>query len=209
MSDFSSYLFNPFAPDTVAKLEQYPEFQFKNPKKSAIIAYLCLVYDHNSDLTKLYPDNLSRRKREAALQAGFKIGADKKFPQDIEDIMVCQNPDFNKALVRYSRLFGIADLPSYNFYTEALFSEIESGYACTDSKVKKTIIENVEKTRTILSQLERKMFSGEESVELRNELYRVAENERLGLRPEEIARSIANKTLELPDPQKMLARGNV
>lgn len=199
MPDYSQLIFDPFAPDTITKLEQYEEFQFSVPDKPKMCAYIVLLYDINSDLKRNYPDNLYERKRNAALSAGFTI-TDGHFPGWVEDILVGDNDKFNDAALRFVRMFGLPDMPAYLAYTEILHKQVSAALKETDEKKLKIIQENIESSRTMVAQLERKMFGGEEVESVRAALYRLAEKQRLNLRPEHKAQQIETKTLSLPDP---------
>ena len=184
----------------INNLKSFPEFNFTVPSGATwekIVNYMVYVYDPNSELLKLYRDDLYRRKREGALKAGLKIGKDGRFMPEIEAIIVGENDEFNMALVRFARSVGIADYPSYLAYGEIFFKEVEASQKEKDPGKRKTILQNLKESGDKLASLERKIFTGDEVLNVRNALYQTAEMQRLGIRPEEIAKQIQEGKVEL------------
>ena len=200
MQDFSRCLYDPFAKDTVERLEQLPEFNFTFKDKAKIIAYLILVYDYNNrDWQKQFTRHIEL-KREAALLAGFKIGANKHFSEEVEDFIVGNNAEFNKAVIRYLYLCGIPELPALVAHRELQSAEMEAAFGTTDPKDRKIIRENIDKGTERIAEYEEKVFGGKEVENLRKELYKNIEAEKIRLRPEHIAEDISKQKLDLPDP---------
>lgn len=199
MADYSQLMFNPFDPGTITELEKYEEFQFTVPDKAMAIAFLIIMYDMNSDMKKLYPDNLYERKRNSAIAAGFKIRGG-KFDKWVEDLLVGENEQFNDAILRYIRLSGIPDAPAHMVYTEILDKQLSAAMHETDPKILDSIQKNIENAMSKVAFYERKIFGGDETVSVRAALYRYAERMRLNLRPEEKAEEIEQKRLNVRDP---------
>lgn len=201
MAKFNSYLYDPSDPTVTAKVQaDIPEFNFTFRDMDKLVKYTILVYDPHADLLKLFPGDLNRRKHEAALQAGFVIGPDGLFPGYAEDCFVGANDDYNDALVAYVTKFNIADLPAFVMYREIFFSEFKAAMKARDSKDKKDAMANAEIARTRLSELEKKIFTDDETLSVRSALYVVAERQKLNLRPEYMAIQIETKTLQTSDP---------
>jgi len=199
--DYSRFLYKPFDKKTVDTLEkQYPEFRFKVPDKQKAIDYLLLMYDIASGEVKTYSDRLYERKKYAATKAGFTLNKKGEFDEWIEDIIIGENEQFNDAVVRFVRMFGLPDLPTLVAYNEMIDHEFSSSAKVKDHAMIKTIIQNIEGLRTKIEQLERKIFSGEETENVRKSLYRLMEKQRLGLRPEEKAVEIAENRVNVDDP---------
>jgi DNA-directed RNA polymerase alpha subunit len=149
------------------------------------------LFNFNSTLVRLI---------EAALMAGFKIGIDGKFLEWVENCIVGENDDYNMAIASFVTHFNIADLPAYVMYREIFFSEFQVAMRTTDSKLKKVAMDNAEKARIQVTELEKKLFTAEETINVRNALYILAERQKLNLRPEGKANEIAEKKLSVNDP---------
>ena len=203
MGKFQSYLYSPDDPELVSKVcADIPEFKFKCVDITRLIRYTCFVYDPHADLLKLFPSDFNRRKHEAAILAGFEIQDNGRFEEWAEDCMVGANDSYNAAIVAFVTKFNISDLPAYVMYREIFFSEFQAAMKARDSKDKKEAMANAEIARTRLGELERKIFTDNETLEVRSALYVMAEKQKLQLRPEHIAIQIENKTLKLKDPYK-------
>ena len=200
MSKFSNYLYDPSDPDVKKKVEaDIPEFNFKCPDKDKLIRYTILTYDPHGDLLKLFPQDLNRRKYEAALRAGFKLNKDGVFDTWLENCMIGENDSYNSAIVAFVTRFNIADLPAFIMYREIFFSEFRAAMSATDSKSKKEAMQNAEVARKQVIELEKKLFTDEETVNVRNALYVVAEHQKLSLRPEHKAQEIEEGKLSVTD----------
>lgn len=199
MASTSHFMFNPDDPNTVTELEKYEEFRFTSPDKQKVIAYIIWLYDQSSDLKKLFPDDLYRRKREAALRAGFLI-TNGRFDDWVEDFMVGQDDKVNEAALMYVRMSGLPDASSYMAFNEILQKQILAALKETDEGKLKVIQANIKSARDEISDLEAKIWGGKEVENVRAALYRLAENQRLNLRPEHIAQQIADGSLTITDP---------
>ena len=121
------------------------------------------------------------------------------------DCLTGENSEFNDAIVAFAVSFESADLPEFIFYRDVFYSELKAGLNATDSKAKKDVMANVEMARERMTNLEKKLFTDTEVLNVRNALYKLAEKQKLSLRPEDMARLIADKELQdfLPDPHHL------
>lgn len=206
---FSTYLYNPDDPDLVQRVEaDIEEFRFVCPDKHRLIRYTILTYDPHTDFIKLFPSDLSRRKYEAAIKAGFTLTESGKFELWVEDCMVGSNQRYNDAIVAFVTRFNVADLPAYLMYREVFFAEMKVVLSAdtmevdkkTASALRKEAIVNAENARQKIQELERKLFTGDEVSDIRNALYVKAEKMLLQLRPESMAHAIETSTLSISDP---------
>jgi hypothetical protein len=205
--DYSRFLYDPFAKDTVSQLEQYEEFQFSCKDKDKVVAYLILMYDiNNTDFRRAYSD-LYERKHRCALLAGFELTEEGKFEPEIESVLVGENDQFNDAMARYISLFNIPDLPAHTAYSEILAKECIAAQKERDSKVLKDVIVNIDKARKNVEECEIRIFTGIETENVRKALYRFAQKKKLGLRPEEKAREIKDRKLNVPDLYNLMDDG--
>jgi len=196
---YSKFLYQPFSADTVKALEKYPEFKFKVPDKQKAIDYLILLYDISSNEVKASSDRLYERKKFAALKAGFKVDKQGHFSEWVEDIIVGENDEFNDAMVRFVRFFALPDLPALTAYNEMIDHEFTSAAKEKDSKLIKVILANIDELREKIETLERKIFTGDETENVRKALYRLMEKQRLP-RPENVAQDIESRELKVSDP---------
>ena len=189
--DYSRYLYKPFDPATLTKLESFDEvFRFKARHKAKVIDYMILMYDHNNtEFRQLYPDYFTR-KRQAALLAGFPAGKDGKLESDVEAMLVGENDQFNTALVRYLLMQGIPDYPALVALREMQAQDFIAAFAPTEAKDRKQIRENLEKITSDIARLEERIFTGVETENVRKALYQYMEAERVRLRPEHMAQVI-------------------
>lgn len=194
------YRYDPADPSTPGKIKQdIPEFNFPCPDLDRLIVATVMIYDPHADLLKLFPGDFNRRKYEAARRSGFNLNSEGKFPEWLEDCLVGSNDKYNAAIVAFVTGFNIADLPAFIMYREVFFSEFRAAMSADNSVDKRKAMDNAEKARVQLMELEKKLFTGEETLNVRNALYVMAEKQKLNLRPEDMATSIENGTLSLPD----------
>lgn len=199
--DNSKYLYPPFDKGTYEKLNEFPEFvDFIIKDKNKFIDYLILCYDRGSDLFILHSDNLYFRKKEAAKLVGFKLNSEKQYDDYIEGVLVGDNENFNLCYLRYVRLFGIPDLPVLLRYIEMLDREMSTKLP-DKPKDREYVMNNIEKLRAKVEELEVRIFTGKETEAARETLYRLIERMRVP-RPENVADDIANKKVTVPDPYK-------
>ena len=192
-------MFDPFGIDTVKQLELYEEFLFIVPDKPRVIAYMIIMYDPRSDMKKLYPDNFYERKLKSAIAAGFET-TDGRFEPWVEQILVGENDDFNDAELRFTRMFGIPDYPAFIVYSDILDKQFRAAKKENDPKKLQVIQANIKSAIAEVSLYERNIFGHEETENVRAALYRLAEKQKLGLRPEDKAVEIDTKTLKVHDP---------
>lgn len=185
--NLTRFLYNPFEQDTIGKLvAKYDEFGFKfinfeNKKK--IVSYIILMFDFNTPLREDILD-YNERKRTAALLAGFKVGDGGYFKKEIEDALIGQNDDVNRAIIRYTMLFSNPDYMMLVSFYDMFFRENEEAFK---SGATKTKIENIDKLNKAIKKLTKEIFGGEESVNLRKALYGSADEMRVALKPEDVA----------------------
>jgi hypothetical protein len=199
MQSFSHLMYDPFAIDTVSKLESIEEFQFKFSEKDKAIAFLILVWDYNNRDWQRQFSRYIDLKREAAIIAGFKLSKEGKFSSQVEDLIIGNNPDFNRAVIRYLYLTGVPELPALAAHRELQSAELEAVYNHKDAKDRKQIRENIDKGTERIKEYEQAIFGGTEVLSLRTELYKTMESTKLRLRPEYIAEDTRSKKLQIKD----------
>jgi hypothetical protein len=191
----SAYLYDPDSPSALSELKLLPEFQVDINDLDKVIRYIILLHDIQTPYRKLFPD-YPVRKKEAALHAGWKLNKQGIFDQYVENIVLGRNQVANGLIMSYLRLFNNPDYLLYVSFWEMLSREIQNSMTETDPKIIKIIRENMEKLSSAISRLEESIFGGKEVEQMRKALYASLINQRL-LRPEEVAKQIANKELNL------------
>jgi len=191
------------------ELKKYKEFSIKrsdvgvDPDK--LMKYAFLMYSENI-LFKTIPD-LLRRKKQAALLAGFEILAKgKKFPKNVEEIFYCRPQPTSLLFVRVILLNRNPMFEQYCVYEQARAIEMEK-LLRSDVGVKEVgeIRKNIESFTDDMSKLRERLFLGDDSSSLLDGLYYELDNFQLGIRPEEIAEAKLKGTLKqiLPDPYNL------
>lgn len=203
-TDYSRFLYPPFSLETVKKLEKYNEFGFMVPDKQKAVDYIILMYDIASIEVKTHSDNLYERKKYAAVKAGLTLGSNGKFSTWVENILVGENDQFNDAVIRFIRLFGMPDLPILIAFSQLLDNELVSAFKERDHAEIGKLRKNINELKDEVEALELKIFSGKETENVRSSLYRMIEKEKLNLRPEDKAREIAELRVSLPDPHRLI-----
>lgn len=199
--DYSDCLIDPENESQIKRIkETYSEFNLEHPlltKDNGIIKYIVATYDINSPLRELYP-NFFERKARAAVVAGFKQGKNKLFPKEVEDVMIGRDDKVNAMIVRYIIMHGSPDITAYVAYNEIMHSELRKSLAADgyESRDLKATRDNISYIVTQLNSLHQKVFGGTEGKKLKDELYKTLENDRIKLRPEDIAIDLANKEYE-------------
>lgn len=84
-----------------------------------ITAYILFMYSKDTDLAQEFPSNLQERKEAAALEAGYNISPDGKWPSEISKIMDIKNQIVYDAIMMYLKI------QNHNTWTEIVVTEEE------------------------------------------------------------------------------------
>ena len=172
-------------------LEKYPEFQEKNNKKmrlslDKVIRYAFIMYS-DTVLNQTIPE-LAKRKREAAILAGFTPNEETgKFAGDIESMLLCENYEINKIFVRVIMLTRNNKIQQLGVLNEARHKEMIK-LMNGDGKTKDQF-QNLKDMSDYIEDLEKDVLNNDNSYDLLEELYSELDSENLGIRPEEIAKA--------------------
>lgn len=159
-----------------------------------ISKYVRLMYSTDAESKKRYPDYMDR-KREMAIQAGFEF--DETFSEDVENMLIGKDEDVNKEIIDYVISLGSPDMIRYVAFQQLLATQGAQSMSETDEKKIKTVVDNINKLSEDLKQLEFNLFAGTDN-SLRKSLYSSQVN-KLRLRPEHVAKMIADKNLIIKD----------
>ena len=176
------------------KKKEVEEVESSYIDKDKLDRYIIYMYSPNSENRKKYQD-YGDRKRECAIQAGFNF--DEVFDQEVEDMLLGQNEEANQIIIDYIISLGSPDMIRYVSFQQLLSSQVTKAMGETDEKAVKTIRENINSISEDLKQIEVNLFGSDEQ-SLRKALYS-SMVDKLRLRPEHLARAIADKNLKLKD----------
>ena len=203
--DFENYLVDPTMDDKalVSTMEAFPEF--KRPidpavNKAKVIRFIILFYDMAEELSSMYPD-IMQRKLVAAELAGFERGEDNRFSDEVNNVLIGGDKNVNRMILRYIQLFDAPEYPSYIAYQSMLMQQIAFSMGTTDPKAVKEIRQNIADLNKQIEAIANKMFRGETTASLLGALYSSMQEEKLGIRPEDIARAIKDGTLKIGEGQ--------
>ena len=174
-----------------SRLGKVPEFKrgvTGGIDKNKAIRYVCLMYDKNTPFRTRYPD-IMKRKIEVAMHAGFKLEDGGIFPEKVEDMLSGKNASVNRLLVAFVRLHR-------NVKYSYLVSIEESFYFLME-EVTKGEMKNLKQLKEIQDEIEEtvmEMLNDDDNKLIKDDLFKYIEDERLKLRPEDIARK--NRKLE-------------
>jgi succinate dehydrogenase flavin-adding protein (antitoxin of CptAB toxin-antitoxin module) len=180
-----NYLYNPFDKTSHDQLRQYEEFAELDEKA---IIYIILSYDKNSDVRKEYASR-AQQKVESAKLAGYKFTSN-QFNDDVEEILVGENPTINMAIVRYLYLFGIPELMALDFYVQKMQQVLNDQRKGNDEKNSHVVVNFC---LGQINDLTSKIFHGQEAIDLRKALYEFSENtKKMRYSPEGMAEKLEN-----------------
>jgi hypothetical protein len=199
--DGSRFLIDPSSPDNalLLKFKQYPEFQQEfTIDKYCAIRYIILMYDiGNEEVQSLFPDYMTR-KRNCAIMADFPVNKG-RFSEDVEKALIGHDENFNKMIVRFVRMFNNPDYVAYISYWEMLIKNVELSISVTDPAVIQKVRDNISNIRTMISDVTKNIFRGDDSFGLTKQLYATMEEEKLKLRPELMAADILNNQVSFSE----------
>lgn len=191
------------------ELQRFPEFnknyfEITGLFHEKVLKYVMLMYMDNI-LKRSMPD-LMKRKREAALLAGFEIQATtRRFPKELEKIFLCEDMQVNQLIIRVIRLNNNNAFEQLAIYEEARARQMYKLLSpSTQDEKTKEIHDNIRRMTDDIEKLEKLLMFEEKSPNLVKALYFEIENIQLGIRPEEYAEAKRNDALDqiLFDPYR-------
>lgn len=157
-----------------------------NKQRKQFLRFIILQYDLNTPLRLEYNDYF-KRKANAALLAGFKRNKQSgKFKESVADAMVGKNDAINGMIIRYLMNFYNEDYLQLILYWEYL-GQLGRNMLSDLSPQKINVIDNMRKA---IGSLTEKIFGGNESVELKQSLYRALDMEKNNLHPDNVTKDL-------------------
>lgn len=166
-------------------LSKYEEFYAPTPmlNRKKILKYIVLVYDKNSPLHDEFKD-MWRKKMFAADLAGFVKEENGKYLGKVEDMMKCKNTPVNSMIIRYVMLMRSSLYSKFTILQEVYFN-VSEGLLGGNTK-----IDDFNKINKELEQCESELLSNDNL--LSDDLTKYYFQDKLELRPEDIAKKLAN-----------------
>lgn len=156
--------------------------------KRKLFRYIPLVYDKNSPLRTVLSD-LKKIKTKAAELAGFKKDDNGRFLKPIEEVIVCNNRVANAMIVRY-----LLEHKSAKYHEMVILSEVHAKLAVNVLEAPNDKdIKNFQAVGAQLDEIRQDLLGGDSSHKLQEDLLQYYFEDKLQLRPEDIARKRASK----------------
>lgn len=193
--DFEGLLYNvTLIPSTRKVMEKFPKLKslpsfkhrFKKLDKEKVVRYIILMYDQGTPFRKRY-NKINLRKIEVAKYVHFQHKVGGLFNSEVNDMLMGENRDVNKMIVEYVR--------HQKNYKYTYLVGLEEGFYAILQEVTSGKIGNLTKLKDMQEQLEHTMseiLNDDKSAGLRQDLMEFIEEERLELRPEDIAEKLLN-----------------
>lgn len=157
---------------------EYREFVFR---------YIIAYYNPKSPI-RLESD-IIKRKREAALKAGFEFNSKGRFPKFVEDLLVGNISGVDKMVVDYCFLVGSIDFTLLATYEHGLYIEMIN--MMSGQGINKDSIKKIKEIQSEIDSLQSKILAKDNMMKtLLDALYNVTDRIRLELRPEDIAKKL-------------------
>lgn len=196
--DGSVFMYNPKKDSELKRLlDVHSDFNFPlysgiKTLRYQILRYIVLQYDKNTPLRHHFP-NYYKRKMQAAIMAGFQRNSKTgRFSESVKDILIGENEDINKAIIRYVMMFYDDDYLMLIIYRELLGGQSADMMKMKNSKpLSNSNIQAIREMNQEIKQLAEKIFGGKENRKLEEELYRSLEYEIEALRPDYVAKQLS------------------
>jgi hypothetical protein len=176
--------------------EYYPkEFPYADIFK--VLRYIPMVYDKNTPLLQVFSD-LKKIKVSAAELAGFKKQEDGRFLSNVEEILACKNIDVNRMIIRYALSHKSALYSKFVIYSELHLSEM--GKLLSGEKGAR--VGDFDSLSDKLDSVRQEILSNDNSIKLSEDFMSFYFEDKLYLRPEDIAKKIQQGEQPVRPPQK-------
>ncbi|MFT7280529.1 MAG: hypothetical protein ACI9DM_000248 [Cyclobacteriaceae bacterium] len=175
-------------------LQEFDEFMVKIPniKTSVILKYIVYMYDYNSPL-RIKIENIQLRKYNAMHMAGVDPNDENEYSEGINDILLNNNEAVLKMIFRYVRIHRGS---KYGYLVS-----LQEGYFIAQEKLSQGQVANfdtIKRTQAEIEKVTTDLMAEDDMNKLQGKFLDYVEVERLGLRPEDIARAFYNKEDPLP-----------
>lgn len=174
-------------------LKKYPEFYeaISLPRKK-VLRYIIYFYDKGSPLRD---EEVYRGKIIAATLAGFETGNEGKFADTVEQMMLCRDFKINAMVIRFISMPGMFDVKwqKYIVLQQVYFRQSKDLYSGDEDDIKKFAA-----TEKELNLTQSDLLNRDSADELLARLQKYYLEEKVELRPEDIAAKLLSNPNELP-----------
>lgn len=203
--EFRGMMYNPMKiPDGSSIFKIYPELaKFTILKKSPgpeldnemVMLFILCMYDKSTPYRSKFTDVL-KRKVEIAHDVGFEMDEKGLFQDPVEDMMKGNNVTVNRKIVEFVRI--------QRSFKYTYLVTIEASYYNVMLEVMEGATKRIPDLRNIQEELEQTMvdlLNEDDNPYIRDAVLRYMEEERLQLRPEDIALKLANDEQPVSDQE--------
>lgn len=197
-ADFNQMTFNMHKSKNPTKdfpiFSNFPEFKVEVPgiSKDQLLRYIGFVYDPQSPMRERITD-IPSRKFNAWFYAGMKMDSEtSKFRSELIAISQGIDSQVNSMIFRFCRTVKSADY--------AFLVGLEDGYAkmieqgLDDAKK----MDNAERMRAKIEEYQSRVLAYDNSLQLKEDFFDYVVEERMNLRPEDVARTMRDNKDPIP-----------
>jgi len=192
MDDYSKCKVDPSAPDFVDRFKQlHPDFEetllLLDVTAKSLFTYIVLTYDIHSPFVEKYKD-WALRRRETAKAAGFKI-VKGSYVKEAENIIIGRMAAINRIIVRYLFLQNDLEFVKFQSYQALYHNQVVESMNPSNIKPNEAakLRSNIDELSGEIKNLQKSIFSGNESKNMLTALYDFVANISYDFRPEQIA----------------------
>lgn len=181
----------------VFRFQEYWPESFPHLDLFKTLRYIVMVYDAKSPIHSVFND-LYKIKVNAAELAGFIKQEDGRFLSNVEEMMSCKDPVVNKMIIRYvvSNKSGLYS--KFILYQELHFVEMTKLL----SGEKGTKIGEFDLLSDKLDEVRQELFRKDKSIGLQDDFMKFYIEDKLMLKPEDIAKKLKEGKEPVPAPVK-------
>lgn len=203
--EYRGMMFNPSkVPEDTSVFKIFPELKkYSDFKKSPgpelnndlVMLYIFCMYDKSTPYRGKYTDVL-KRKIEIAHDVGFPMDEKGVFSEPVEDMLKGNNKVVNRKIVEFVRI--------HRSFKYTYLVTIESSYYNVMLEVMEGATKRIPDLRNIQEELEDTMvdlLNEDDNPYIRDAVLRYMEEERLQLRPEDIAIKLSNNEQPVTDKE--------
>jgi hypothetical protein len=185
----------------VFRFQEYWPETFPHLDLFKTLRYIVMVYDSKSPIHTVFTD-LYKIKVHAAELAGFIKQEDGRFLSNVEQMMACKDLVVNKMIIRYvvSNKSGLYS--KFVLYQELHFVEMTKLL----SGEKGTRVGDFDILSDKLDEVRQELFRKDKSIGLQEDFMKFYIEDKLLLKPEDIARKIKEGKEPVPAPLKKKSR---
>jgi hypothetical protein len=187
--DYKRLMFNIYdLQDTDILTNKYPVLKLYPELSSLPIKYfkfVVLLYDINTPLIAI--ENYTKRIVEASILSGFTPISEVKFKKEDQNVIEFKTPSVINAIIKYCRIQREIDFSELKVYEIAFYNELQNLQTEEDALKRGYAIKNIDNLKEKIKELQVAFYNRNNNNILEINIMSIAEDETLGLRPEDIA----------------------